>query len=125
MIVDLLEILKSKKLMIEILEQSSSAFIISFDVWAKPGSKVSKVFVSKEGILVIQTRSRPVDGEANQAIIEAISIVFGIPKSQVEILRGDKSRQKKIKIQLAFTANKKEAFFEKKFIAISNQEALD
>ncbi|MDO9181507.1 MAG: DUF167 domain-containing protein [Bacteriovorax sp.] len=125
MIEDLIEILKSKKLLIEILEKSPIAFIISFNVWAKPGSKVEKIFISNDGILIIQTRSKPIDGEANQAIIEAIAGLMGISKSEVEIVRGDKSRLKKIKLKLVLTANKKESFYEKKISAILTQEALN
>jgi uncharacterized protein YggU (UPF0235/DUF167 family) len=123
LIADLIDILKSKKLLLEILDISSSAFIMTFDVWAKPGAKVEKSFISKEGMLIIQTRSKPVEGEANQAIIEVVSVLLGIPKSQVEIYRGDKSRLKKIKVKIEYTANKNESFYEKKFIEILGPEA--
>ena len=125
MIENLLQILRSKKLLFEIIEKTSNAFIITFDVWAKPGARSENIFISNEGILVIQTRSKPIDGEANLAIVEDISNLIGIPKSQVEIFRGDKSRLKKIKIKVSFTANKKEIYYQKKFIAISSQEVLD
>lgn len=125
MIKKLIKILESKNLKLEILETSINAFIITFDVWAKPGSKMEKVFISSEGVLIIQTRSKPIDGEANQAIESAISQLVGIPKNQIEIIRGDKSRLKKIKIKLIFTANKKESYFEIKFNEILTQAALD
>ncbi len=125
MIDDLIKILESKKLKIEILVSLKSEFILTLNVWAKPGSRFEKIFVSNEGVLVIQTRSKPVDGEANEAIVEAISDLIGVPKSQVEIIRGDKSRLKKIKLQVIITANKKAAFFEQKFSAILGQAALD
>ena len=125
MIDDLIKILESKKLNIEILVCSKNEFILTFNVWAKPGARFEKILVSNEGVLVIQTRSKPVDGEANEAIVEAISDLMGVPKSQVEILRGDKSRLKKIKLQVIITANKKAVFFEQKFSAILGQAALD
>lgn len=118
MIDDLLELLKSKKLKIEILETSSKAFIICFDVWAKPGAKVEKTFVSPEGLLIVQTRSKPIEGEANQAIIEAVAGIMGVSKSSVEIIRGEKSRQKRIKLLLELTANKNEFFYKQKFSEI-------
>lgn len=123
MIDDLLLLLKSKNLKIETMEMNASAVIFAFDVWAKPGARVEKVFVSREGVLIVQTRSKPVEGEANSAIIEVVSDLLGVPKSMVEIIRGEKSRQKRIKIRLEFTANKKESFYSKKFIAIEVQEA--
>ena len=124
MIISLLEILKTKNLKIEIINSSADNFLIAFDVWAKPGSKIEKVVVSNEGVLIIQTRSRPVDGEANQAIVDAVSDSFGIPNSQIEIFRGNKSRLKRIKIKICFTANKKEAYFKEKFSAILSPEAF-
>lgn len=123
LIEDLIQILKAKNLITEIFSTSPNSFILAFDVWAKPGASVEKIFISKEGILIIQTRSRPIDGKANQSIIEAISDLMGIPKSQIEIFRGNKSRLKRIKIKVCFTANKKKSFYEKKFSAISNLEA--
>jgi uncharacterized protein YggU (UPF0235/DUF167 family) len=122
---DLLQILKLKKLRIEILEQNTSAAIIAFDVWAKPGARVEKKFVGIEGVLVVQTRSKPIEGEANGAIIEAVSATFGVPKSSIEIIRGEKSRQKRIKLLIEFTANKKESFYQKKFTEILTQEVSD
>lgn len=121
MIDDLLHILLSKKLRIELLEQNSTSVIFTFDVWAKPGARTEKIYISSEGTLIIQTRSRPVDGEANAAIIEAVSDLTGVPKSAVEIIRGEKSRQKRIKLMVSFTANKKEDYFRKKFNEIESQ----
>ncbi|MGZ3788899.1 MAG: DUF167 domain-containing protein [Bacteriovorax sp.] len=123
MIADLLNILKGKHLQFTVLETTASAFIIEFDVLAKPGARVEKVFVSKEGCLVVQTRSKPVEGEANQAIIETISDLTGTPKSNVEIVRGDKSRNKRIKLLVSFTANKKAPFYQTKFSEIEVQQA--
>lgn len=123
MIENLLSLLKSKNLKLETLEQSPRAVIFAFDVWAKPGAKVEKVFVSTEGVLVVQTRSKPVEGEANGAIIDAVSEVLGVPRSSVEIIRGEKSRQKRIKLLLEFTANKKAAYYQKKINEIAVQEA--
>ena len=120
---NLLTILKSKNLRFEIDQQVKGALIITFDVWAKPGARSEKKFISKEGIIVIQTRAKPVEGEANTSVIEEIAALFGVSKSSVEIYRGEKSRQKKLKVLIEFTANKKESYFLEKFSAILNQEA--
>lgn len=123
MIDDLVAVLISKKLALEILDKNLNAFSMSFYVQAKPGSKVEKAFIGKEGSLIVQTRSRPVDGEANQGIVERISDLMGISKSQIEIIRGDKSKLKKIKVQIVLTTTKNGSYFKEKFTAISNQEA--
>ena len=123
MIQNLIDILVNKKLKLEIINTETNTFAIALDVWAKPGAKAEKVFVSLVGALVIQTRSKPIDGEANEGIIEAVSATFGVSKSQVQIVRGEKSRSKRIRIQVNFTANKKEDYFKQKFNEISCLEA--
>jgi uncharacterized protein len=123
LIPNLLDILTGKKLKIEIINIEANAFTFAIDVWAKPGAKVEKVFVSLVGALVIQTKSKPIDGEANEGIIEDVSATFGVSKSQVQIVRGEKSRSKRIRIHVQFTANKKEAYFNQKFSEILTLEA--
>jgi uncharacterized protein (TIGR00251 family) len=102
----LVDFLKSIKLNFEIVEQTPKGLILEFNVQAKPAAKVEKIFVNAEGNLAIQTRAKPVDGEANQAIVESVADLIGVPKYQVEILRGDKSKNKRIKLLVEFTAKK-------------------
>lgn len=114
----LLDFFHAKKLKFVVVEQSSAGIILEFSVQAKPGARVEKVFVNDEGCLAVQTRAKPVDGEANQAIIETIADLAGVPKYQVEILRGDKSKNKRIKLLMDFTAKKSVEYYLKKFSAI-------
>ncbi len=110
----LIQILKNKKLSFNIIEQNSKAIIFEFNVTAKPAAKVDKVSVGSDGAITIQTRAKPVDGEANEAIILKVAEVMGVSKSQVEIVRGDKSKIKRIKILMEITANKDVHYFETK-----------
>lgn len=41
----------------------------------------------------------PVDGKANAHIVKLLATWFGVSKSAVELVRGDTSRQKTIRIQ--------------------------
>ena len=118
MIRALLDLLIQKQLKFKTVESSSSGFIIEFDVRAKPGAKAEKNFISIEGELVIQTRAKPVEGEANEAICEVVGRIFGVAKSKVEIIRGEKSKLKRIKILVEITANKNIEYFQKKFTSI-------
>ncbi len=88
------------------------------DVYAKPGSKKESLVISNEGVLVVKTSSRPVEGEANKAIVEAVADAFGLSKSKVEIIRGDKSKNKRIKLLVEITANKSFEFYKQKISAI-------
>lgn len=100
--------------------QSANAFChFECDVYAKPGSKKESLVVSNDGLLVVKTSSRPVESEANKAIVEAVADAFGLSKSKVEIIRGDKSKNKRIKILVEITANKSFEFYKQKISAIS------
>lgn len=66
-------------------------------VIVKPGSKVEKI-IEVEGSLVVYLHARAHDGEANVALIKALSGYYGVAKSQIEVIRGQKSRQKTIEI---------------------------
>lgn len=114
----LLDLLHSKKLKFTVVEETKNGLILEFNVQAKPAARVEKIFVNEEGNLAIQTRAKPVDGEANQAIIESVSDLVGVPKYQVEILRGDKSKNKRIKLLVEITAKKTVEYYCKKLSAI-------
>ena len=45
-------------------------------------------------ILKIKINKPAVDGKANKAIIEYLSEIFNVPKSNISILNGEKSSQK-------------------------------
>lgn len=51
-----------------------------------------------DGALKIRVKSKPVEGKANINLIKLLSKRLGIPKSSVEIIAGEKSRKKVIKI---------------------------
>ncbi|MBN8689663.1 MAG: DUF167 domain-containing protein [Armatimonadetes bacterium] len=50
-------------------------------------------------LLKVYTTSPPVDGEANDAVIHAISKAFHIPKSSIQIDAGHKSRDKRLLLE--------------------------
>ncbi|MBR3252490.1 DUF167 domain-containing protein [Candidatus Saccharibacteria bacterium] len=66
-------------------------------VTVKPGAKVQKVVESSEG-LTVYLHARAHDGEANAALVKVLSDYYGVSKSCVEILRGQKSHQKVVLI---------------------------
>ncbi len=118
LISSLLNLLTAKNLIYKKIESTDKACIFEFDVWAKPGARFEKSFISNEGVLVIQTKAIPVEGEANQAIIDKLSEIFGVSRGNVEIIRGEKSRVKRIKLMLEITANKSIKFYQQKFTSI-------
>lgn len=111
---ELIDCLKSKKLLFDVKETSASAAIIELDVWAKPGSRIDKTFISPEGKLIVSTRSKPVEGEANAAIVTAVADLFGVSKSSVSLVRGDKSRQKRLRLLIQLSVSKDRNYFLRK-----------
>ena len=45
-------------------------------------------------ILKVKINKPAVDGKANKAVIEYLSEIFNLPKSNISILNGEKSSQK-------------------------------
>jgi uncharacterized protein len=73
-------------------------------VHVKPGSRsesitwVENLFWEK--MLIVKIREKPVDGEANRGLIEALSEFFDVPKSSITIIRGHTSREKVVEINI-------------------------
>jgi len=70
---------------------------MKIQVMVKPGAKNEKILESDDG-LVVYLHARAHDGEANVALIKALSDYYGVSKSCVKILRGQKSHQKMVEI---------------------------
>lgn len=62
-----------------------------------PGARTEGLAVS-EGALQAKVRAKPQDGAANAAVMRLVAKALGLPMSRVELLRGDRSRDKLLKI---------------------------
>lgn len=49
-------------------------------------------------VLKVRVRARPIEGEANTALIKLIARTLGVPKSAVSLERGGQSRTKMLSI---------------------------
>ncbi len=67
-------------------------------VKVKPNSKQQKVIYAEDGSLIVHLKSPPVDGKANQELIELLAGEFKVSKSAIHIKTGAVSRQKLIEI---------------------------
>ncbi len=71
-------------------------------VHVKPGSRKESIEwvenLFSEKTLVVKIREKPVDGEANRWLIEALSEFFKVPKSNITITHGHTSREKVVEI---------------------------
>jgi len=55
--------------------------------------------VEGRAVLKVRVRARPVDGEANQALVKYLAKALGVPKSSVDLRRGGQSRLKMIVVE--------------------------
>ena len=78
---------------------------IKFTVRVVPRASKSEIVGELGGALKIRIASPPVDGAANAELIKLLAKNFGVSKAQVEILAGQTSKTKQIKI-IDLTAEK-------------------
>lgn len=63
----------------------------------KPNSKIDRIYY-ENGQLKVKIRAQPIDGKANAYLIQYLSLIFRIPASQIDILKGSNSKCKKVQI---------------------------
>jgi hypothetical protein len=65
-----------------------------------PNSSENKICGLHNGAIKLKLRAPPVDGAANRAIIDYLSEFLKVPKKQIEIKRGDLSRNKQVELHV-------------------------
>jgi uncharacterized protein (TIGR00251 family) len=70
---------------------------MKIQVKVKPNSKTDEVSQERDNFIV-KVKEPPKEGKANQAVIKLLAEHFGVPRSQVRILSGFKSRNKVIEV---------------------------
>ncbi len=70
-----------------------------FNVKVVPRSSRNKVEVLENASLKVKLTSPPVDGKANEALIEVLAEYFKVKKSAISILVGHESRNKIVLIE--------------------------
>lgn len=63
-------------------------------VIVKPGTSQEKIIETAPNELTVYLRAKPHDGEANSALLKALSKHFKVPKTSITITHGAKSRTK-------------------------------
>ena len=65
-----------------------------------PKAKLNKIEKIADNDYKVWMTTAPVDGKANQVLIKLLSKFFEIKKSQIEIVSGNKNRNKIINLDL-------------------------
>jgi uncharacterized protein (TIGR00251 family) len=68
-------------------------------VKVKPNSKKQAIVEEEDGSLTVHLKSPPVDGKANQELIEILAKKFDVPKSNITIQMGLSGRKKLVNIE--------------------------
>jgi uncharacterized protein (TIGR00251 family) len=68
-------------------------------LYVQPRASRDEITGVQEDSLRIRITAPPVDGEANRECVRFLSKIIGVPKSQIEIFQGLKSRHKVVLIR--------------------------
>jgi hypothetical protein len=65
----------------------------------QPRAKRTEVAGEREGAVVIKVNVPPLDGRANAAVCRLIAQRLGVPARDVRVVRGEKARDKVVRIE--------------------------
>eukprot|EP01112_Ceratiomyxa_fruticulosa_P010130 TRINITY_DN2672_c0_g4_i2.p1 TRINITY_DN2672_c0_g4~~TRINITY_DN2672_c0_g4_i2.p1 ORF type:complete len:142 (+),score=26.76 TRINITY_DN2672_c0_g4_i2:117-542(+) len=88
----------AKALIPKCIQNSKDGKGVNISVHAIPNSKTDGVRSISEESVVVAISSPPVDGEANENLIETISQTLGVRRRDVSILRGERGREKVVNV---------------------------
>ena len=77
---------------------------VELDVRVIPRAKRTEAAGLRNGALVVRLAAPPVDGAANAALVAFLASALGVPSRAVQLLSGERGRQKRILIAGAVVA---------------------
>jgi uncharacterized protein (TIGR00251 family) len=69
------------------------------EVHVHPGARENRVIGRIDGVLKVKIRAPARGGEANAALLRLLSELLGTPRSRMRIVRGERSREKRVLIE--------------------------
>ncbi|HYV38949.1 MAG TPA: DUF167 domain-containing protein [Gemmataceae bacterium] len=88
--------------MIQLTEHAEGVIL---QVRAQPGARKNGILGEHGGALKVAVTAPPEDGRANKALVEVLRDALGLKRSQVELLSGQASRDKRFLIRGVSTAD--------------------
>ncbi len=79
-------------------QQKQTEVSATLSVRIQPRASKNSISRREDGSLKIRLTAPPVDGAANEALVKFLSDILSVSKSQVEIVSGHTSREKRIQI---------------------------
>jgi uncharacterized protein (TIGR00251 family) len=80
------------------VESTKDEPAIVLRVRVQPGAGRSAVTGRYGDALAVRVAAPPIGGRANAACLELVADIFGVRKSQVELVAGEKNRQKRVRV---------------------------
>jgi uncharacterized protein (TIGR00251 family) len=71
---------------------------VTIDVRVIPRARKTEYGGERDGALVIRLAAPPVDGAANDALIEFLSVTLNVPRRTIRIVSGERGRRKRVAI---------------------------
>jgi uncharacterized protein YggU (UPF0235/DUF167 family) len=68
-------------------------------ITVKPNARESSLVEQDDGTWLAKVGARPVEGEANEALLRLVAEHFGVPRSRVAIRSGHRSRFKTVVVE--------------------------
>ena len=74
---------------------------MKISVKVKPNARQEKIERINESHFLIRVKEKPQEGKANKAVIKVLAEYFGVPQSQIVLLKGQSSKEKTFEIKTA------------------------
>lgn len=108
------------------MDESKNTIFFEIQFLAKPGSKKEYLKI-KDGTLICSIQEKPIDGEANSGFITYFANELDVAKSNVEIVRGIKGKNKAIQIAMSETKsrswNQRIEYFKRFLLLLAEEKA--
>lgn len=69
-----------------------------FNIRVIPRAKQNSITTDADGTIRVHTTAAPTDGKANDAVVRMLAKHFDVPRSSINIVRGQTSHSKTIEI---------------------------
>ena len=79
------------------IQREDDAF--TFEVRVAPRASRNRLIGVQEGALKVALTAPPVDGAANEALKKLLAKQLGVSKSAIEIVRGERARNKLLRVR--------------------------
>jgi len=70
----------------------------TIDVKVLPRSSKDEIVEKKDGVYKIKLTAPAIEGKANKALLKLLAKKLGLPKREIRIISGERSRMKSIRI---------------------------